>query len=53
VVLEEASPEADYYRRFVVGRGKQFRQGVGRGGEDGWMVVGKRPMKVVDIQFLD
>lgn len=46
-VLEEACEEEDAYRRFVIGRGKQFREG------DEWMVVGKRPIKVVDIRFLD
>ncbi|KAK0716122.1 hypothetical protein B0H67DRAFT_489774 [Lasiosphaeris hirsuta] len=46
-VLEEACLDDDYYRRFVIGKGKQFREG------NGWMAVGKRPMKVVDLQFLD
>ncbi|KAK3373107.1 hypothetical protein B0T24DRAFT_249947 [Lasiosphaeria ovina] len=46
-MLVGASADADHYRRFVMGRGKQFREG------DGWMVVGKRPMKVVDIWFAD
>lgn len=46
-VLEEASADADYYRRFLVGRGRQFRSG------DGWMAVGQRPMKVADIRFDD
>ncbi|AEO62191.1 uncharacterized protein THITE_2106079 [Thermothielavioides terrestris NRRL 8126] len=44
-VLEEAAPDTDHYRRFVIGRGRQFRVG------DGWMVVGQRPMKVADISF--
>jgi len=47
VVLEEADEEEDSYRRFVVGRGMQFREG------ERWMVVGKRPIKVVDIKFLE
>ena len=47
VVLQEACAEEDAYRRFVIGRGKQFREG------NGWVVVGKRPIKVVDIQFLE
>lgn len=46
-VLEDASPDADYYRRYVVGKGRQFRVG------DGWMVVGQRPMKVSDLTFDD
>ncbi|KAK4031723.1 hypothetical protein C8A01DRAFT_51299 [Parachaetomium inaequale] len=44
-VLEEAAADSDYYRRFVIGRGRQFRVG------DGWMVVGQKPMKVADISF--
>lgn len=46
-VLQDASPQDDHYRRFLVRSGKQFRDG------DGWMKVGGRPMKVVDIEFLD
>ncbi|KAK4096709.1 hypothetical protein N658DRAFT_501277 [Parathielavia hyrcaniae] len=44
-VLEEADADADYYRRFIVGRGRQFRVG------DGWMVVGQQPMKVAELSF--
>lgn len=44
-LLEEAAADTDYYRRFLIGRGRQFRMG------DGWMVVGQRPMKVADISF--
>ncbi|KAJ4286862.1 hypothetical protein N0V88_007874 [Collariella sp. IMI 366227] len=44
-VLENAEADADIYRRFVIGRGRQFRVG------DGWMVVGQRPMKVAEISF--
>ncbi|KAL2127975.1 hypothetical protein VTI74DRAFT_9912 [Chaetomium olivicolor] len=44
-VLKEAAADADYYRRFVIGRGRQFRVG------DGWMVVGQRPMRVAEISF--
>ncbi|KAK4442738.1 hypothetical protein QBC34DRAFT_224233 [Podospora aff. communis PSN243] len=49
VVLEEATAEEDdaYRRYFVFGRGKQFREG------DGWISVGKRPLKIADIQFLE
>ncbi|GAB1313762.1 hypothetical protein MFIFM68171_03972 [Madurella fahalii] len=46
-VLEEASADADYYRRFVMGRGKQFRA------DADWMIVGQRPMKVAEIRFDD
>jgi hypothetical protein len=46
-VLGEASVDADYYRRFVVGKGRQFRAG------NGWMVVGQRPIKVGDLSFDD
>jgi hypothetical protein len=48
-VLEEASPDEDYYRRFVMGRGKQFRDRQ-RGG---WMQVGQRPLKIAEIRFDD
>jgi len=41
------SPEDDAYRRFLMGRGKQFREG------DGWMKVGKQPMEVVEVRFHD
>ncbi|KAK1834899.1 hypothetical protein QBC39DRAFT_368613 [Podospora conica] len=41
------SPDEDVYRRFLMGRGRQFRDG------DGWIVVGKRPMEVVEIRFHD
>ncbi|KAK3309251.1 uncharacterized protein B0T15DRAFT_526689 [Chaetomium strumarium] len=44
-LLEEAAADADYYRRFLIGRGRQFRVG------NDWMVVGQRPMKVADICF--
>ncbi|KAK0638512.1 hypothetical protein B0T16DRAFT_421284 [Cercophora newfieldiana] len=48
VVLQEACTEDEAYRQFFVfGRGKQFREG------DGWVVVGKRPIKIADIQFLE
>ncbi|KAL2262650.1 hypothetical protein VTK26DRAFT_575 [Humicola hyalothermophila] len=46
-VLEEASPDEDYYRHYVVDKGRQFRVG------DGWMVVGRRPMKVAELSFHD
>ncbi|KAK4153664.1 hypothetical protein C8A00DRAFT_43482 [Chaetomidium leptoderma] len=46
-VLEKAAADTDHYRRFVIGRGRQFRVG------DGWMVVGQHPMKVADIGFGD
>ncbi|KAL2019164.1 hypothetical protein VTK56DRAFT_10036 [Thermocarpiscus australiensis] len=46
-VLEEASPDADHVRHFVIGRGKQFWTG------NGWMVVGRRSLKVADIRFDD
>jgi hypothetical protein len=46
-VLEEAAADTDYYRRFVIGRGRQFRVG------DGWMVVGKQPMKLAEICFTE
>ncbi|KAK0742569.1 hypothetical protein B0T21DRAFT_252561, partial [Apiosordaria backusii] len=46
-VLQEASVDADYYRRFLMSRGRQFVDG------DGWMKVGKRPMKVAEIQFVN
>ncbi|KAK4120995.1 hypothetical protein N657DRAFT_578671 [Parathielavia appendiculata] len=44
-MLEEADADADYYRRFIIGRGRQFRVG------NGWMVVGQQPMKVAEISF--
>jgi hypothetical protein len=44
-VLEEAAADTDYYRRFVIGRGRQFREG------NSWVVVGRQPMKVADISF--
>jgi 2-succinyl-5-enolpyruvyl-6-hydroxy-3-cyclohexene-1-carboxylate synthase len=44
-LLEEAAADADHYRRFLIGRGRQFRVG------NDWMVVGQRPMKVADICF--
>ena len=47
VLLDEVPTNADYYRRFVLGTGKQFRHGAG------WMVVGKRPLKVADLHFVD
>jgi len=40
--------DVDHYRYFCMGRGRQFRQG-----EDGWMVVGKKPTRVVGIRFRD
>ena len=46
-VLQEAAPHTDYYRRFAIDRGRQFRVG------SDWMVVGKRPMKVADMSFED
>lgn len=47
-VLEEAKAEADpNYRRFVMGRGMQFRVG------NSWMVVGQNPLKVAEIRFED
>ncbi|KAH6623877.1 hypothetical protein F5144DRAFT_584607 [Chaetomium tenue] len=46
-VLEEAAADTDYYRRFVIGRGRQFRVG------NGWMVVGKQPMKLAEIIFAE
>ncbi|KAK4668315.1 uncharacterized protein QC763_000670 [Podospora pseudopauciseta] len=46
-VLQQASVDTDYYRRFLLSRGKQFVDG------DGWMKVGKKPMKVAEIQFVD
>ncbi|KAK0609596.1 hypothetical protein B0T17DRAFT_501511 [Bombardia bombarda] len=45
--LDEVDGSNYHYREFVTGRGKQFREG------DGWMVVGKRPMRVVDLRFVD
>jgi len=45
--FQEIASDTDYYRRFVIGRGRQFRRG------DDWMVVGKRPMRVVDLSFED
>ncbi|KAK3938019.1 hypothetical protein QBC46DRAFT_171023 [Diplogelasinospora grovesii] len=47
VCLLQDCEDDDYYKRFAMERGKQFREG------QGWMVVGKRAMKVVDIQFVD
>lgn len=41
------SPDEDVYRRFLMGKGRQFRDG------DRWIVVGKRPMEVVEIRFHD
>ncbi|KAK4195032.1 hypothetical protein QBC40DRAFT_289724 [Triangularia verruculosa] len=46
-VLQEVSVDADYFRRFFMSRGRQFVDG------DGWMQVGKKAMKVAEIQFLD
>ncbi|KAK0668093.1 hypothetical protein QBC41DRAFT_129400 [Cercophora samala] len=46
-VLQQASVDTDYYRRFLLSRGKQFVDG------DGWMKVGKKPMKVAEIQFVN
>jgi hypothetical protein len=46
-LLEEAAADTDYYRRFLIGRGRQFRVG------DGWMVVGHRPVKIADISFVE
>ncbi len=45
-VLLDNCGGSDYYRRFVVGRGMQFREGAG------WMKVGMNPLKVSDIQFV-
>ena len=44
VLLEECRLD-DNYQRFLMGRGGQFREG------DGWMVVGKRPLEMVEIRF--
>ncbi|KAH6611700.1 hypothetical protein B0J18DRAFT_83063 [Chaetomium sp. MPI-SDFR-AT-0129] len=46
-VLVEADLNTDSYRRFLIGRGRQFRVG------DGWLVVGRKPMVVADIYFVD
>ncbi|KAH6847014.1 hypothetical protein B0I37DRAFT_374119 [Chaetomium sp. MPI-CAGE-AT-0009] len=46
-VLEETAADTDAYRRFVIGRGRQFRVG------DGWMVVGEQPMKLADLCFAE
>lgn len=45
--LEEISAAEDYYRRFVVGRGKQFVDPV----NGGWMRVGRKEMRIADIRF--
>ncbi|KAK0741394.1 hypothetical protein B0T18DRAFT_440681 [Schizothecium vesticola] len=45
--LVRLSPDEDVYRRFLMGKGRQFRDG------DRWIVVGKRPMEVVEIRFHD
>ncbi|KAK4463056.1 hypothetical protein QBC42DRAFT_305149 [Cladorrhinum samala] len=47
--LEEISADEDYYRRFIVGRGKQFVDPVNRG----WMRVGRKEMRIADIRFED
>ncbi|KAL2159065.1 hypothetical protein VTH06DRAFT_2824 [Thermothelomyces fergusii] len=44
-VLSEIDINGDFYRDFRMGRGRQFRD------KDGWMVVGKGPMKLADICF--
>ena len=44
-VVLEGCRQDDNYRRFLMGRGGQFREG------NGWMVVGKRPLEMVDIRF--
>ncbi|KAL2142985.1 hypothetical protein VTI28DRAFT_444 [Corynascus sepedonium] len=44
-VLEEAAVDTDYYRHFIMGRGRQFRV------DDGWMVVGRGPIKMAEINF--
>ncbi|KAK3324902.1 hypothetical protein B0H66DRAFT_470387 [Apodospora peruviana] len=49
VVLRECEHD-DFYTRFIMGRGKQFRVG---GGGEGWMVVGQKPMRIAEIQFVD
>lgn len=46
-VLEDTRPEDEPYRRFAAVWGKAFRNG------DSWMTVGKRPLKIVDISFLE
>ncbi|KAK5655634.1 hypothetical protein OQA88_5565 [Cercophora sp. LCS_1] len=46
-LIADTDPAEDSYRRFVVGWGKPFREG------SGWITVGKRPLKMVDIYFLD
>ncbi|KAK4160551.1 hypothetical protein QBC43DRAFT_325170 [Cladorrhinum sp. PSN259] len=47
--LGEVSPGEDYYRRFVVGRGKQFVDS----STGGWMKVGRNEMRVAEIRFED
>ncbi|KAK4215081.1 hypothetical protein QBC37DRAFT_419933 [Rhypophila decipiens] len=47
VVLEDCKRDGDEYRRFLMGRGGQFREG------GGWMVVGKSPLRMVEIRFED
>ncbi|AEO55824.1 hypothetical protein MYCTH_2300052 [Thermothelomyces thermophilus ATCC 42464] len=44
-VLKEVDVDGGFYRDFRMGRGRQFRV------KDGWMVVGKGPMKLADIYF--
>ncbi|KAM7200385.1 hypothetical protein V8F20_005362 [Naviculisporaceae sp. PSN 640] len=45
VVLEDCKEDDDEYRRFLMGRGGQFRS------PGGWMVVGKSPLRMADIRF--
>ncbi|KAK3984431.1 hypothetical protein QBC44DRAFT_336993 [Cladorrhinum sp. PSN332] len=49
--LDEVSPGVDYYRRFVVGRGKQFVDPSSE--EKKWMKVGRNEMRVAEIRFED
>ncbi|KAK1750161.1 hypothetical protein QBC47DRAFT_394700 [Echria macrotheca] len=46
-VLEDARKDGETYRHFMVCWGTRFRD------ERGWMVVGKRPLRVVDVYFLE
>lgn len=46
VELVDCSGE-DYYRRFVLGRGSELRDG------SAWMKVGERELKVMDLVFCD
>ena len=44
VMLAECG-DSDHFKRFVVGRGMQFREGTG------WMKVGMNELRVMDIRF--